>query len=160
MLSREGCILLYRNLRLWSSSDVIVMFKRCHHVKLHLSVLPYFKIKKNGDQAKWIHYLCECMIEKSAPRNHRLLSLGKPRDAKRWSAGRIFLCYPHTHDRFLYSAFRPILVPYNLIADNVHSMIIFGTHNFLERVLQEIIHVWDLMNYCINMVIIRSSLQS
>ena len=30
-------------------------------------------------------------------------SLGKPRDAKRRSSGRIFLSYPHTHDRFLYS---------------------------------------------------------
>ena len=29
--------------------------------------------------------------------------LGKPRDAKRWSSRQIFLSYPHTHDRFLYS---------------------------------------------------------
>ena len=30
-------------------------------------------------------------------------SLSKPRDANQWSAGRIFLSYPHTHDRFLES---------------------------------------------------------
>ena len=29
-------------------------------------------------------------------------SHGKPRDAKRRSSVRIFLSYPHTHDRFLY----------------------------------------------------------
>ena len=43
------------------------------------------------------------MIEKSVPRDHRLSSLGKPRDAKRRSSGGIFLSYPHTHDGFLYS---------------------------------------------------------
>ena len=48
-------------------------------------------------------YLCEVKIEKSGPRDHRLSSLGKPRDAKRRSSGRIFLFYPHTHDRLLYS---------------------------------------------------------
>ena len=36
-----------------------------------------------------IYYLCEFV--------------GKPRDAKRRSSGLIFLSYPHTHDRFLYS---------------------------------------------------------
>ena len=41
-------------------------------------------------------------MEKSIPRYHWLSSLGKPRDANRWSSGRIFLSYPHTHDRFLY----------------------------------------------------------
>ena len=30
-------------------------------------------------------------------------SLSKPRDAKRRSSGQIFLSYPHTHDKFLYS---------------------------------------------------------
>ena len=33
------------------------------------------------------------MIEKSVPRDHRLSSLGKPRDAKRRSSERIFLSY-------------------------------------------------------------------
>ena len=47
--------------------------------------------------------LCEGRIEKSVPRDHRLSSLGKPCDAKRRSSGRIFLSYPHTHDRFLYA---------------------------------------------------------
>ena len=50
---------------------------------------------------KIIYYSCEGRIEKSVPRNHRLSSLGKPRDAKRRSSGQIFLSYPHTHDRFL-----------------------------------------------------------
>ena len=53
---------------------------------------------------KRIHYSCEEGIEKSVPRDHRLSSLGKPRDAKRWSSERIFLSYPHTPDGFLYSA--------------------------------------------------------
>ena len=52
---------------------------------------------------KEIHYSCEGRIEKSVPQDHRLSSLGKPRDAKRQSSGRIFLSYPPTHDRFLYS---------------------------------------------------------
>ena len=52
---------------------------------------------------KRIHYSCEVGIEKSVPRDHRLSSLGKPRDANRWSSGRIFLSHPHTHDRFLYT---------------------------------------------------------
>ena len=33
-----------------------------------------------------------------------MASLGKPCDAKRRSSGQIFLSYPHTHDRFLYSS--------------------------------------------------------
>ena len=40
----------------------------------------------------------------SVPRDHRLSSLGKPRDAKRRSLGWIFLSYPHTHDIFLPSS--------------------------------------------------------
>ena len=52
---------------------------------------------------KRIHYSCEGRIEKSVPRDHRLSSLGKPRDAKRRSSGQIFLSYPHTHGGFLYS---------------------------------------------------------
>ena len=46
---------------------------------------------------KRIHYLYGDGIEKSAPQDHGLSSLGKPRDLKRWSSGRIFL----SHDRFL-----------------------------------------------------------
>ena len=41
-------------------------------------------------------------MEKSVPRDHRLSSLGKPRDAKQRSSGRICLSYPHVYDRFLY----------------------------------------------------------
>ena len=50
---------------------------------------------------KRFHYLCEVGIEKSVRRDHRLPSLGKPRDANRWSSGQIFLSHPHTHDGFL-----------------------------------------------------------
>ena len=46
------------------------------------------------------NYLREGMIEKSDPWDHRLSSLGKPRDAQRSSSGQIFLSYPHTHDGF------------------------------------------------------------
>ena len=37
----------------------------------------------HGRQVKRIHYLFEGGICKSVPRDHRLTSLGKPRDAKR-----------------------------------------------------------------------------
>ena len=97
---------LYWNSRSLSSSDVIVMLKWRHQVKLYLSVVRDFwklisKLKKQWWARKRIHYSCEGRIEKSVPRDHRLSSLGKPRDAKRWSSGRIFLSFPHTHDRFL-----------------------------------------------------------
>ena len=42
-------------------------------------------------------------MEKSVPRNHRLSSLGKPRDANQRSSERIFLYHPHTNDGFLYT---------------------------------------------------------
>ena len=54
-------------------------------------------------QRKGIDYSCEGRLEKSVPMDHRLSSIGKPNDAKRRSSGRIFLFYPHTHDRFLKS---------------------------------------------------------
>ena len=47
----------------------------------------------SGEHEKGINYSCESRIEKSVPRDHLLSSLGKPRDAKRWSSGRIFF-YP------------------------------------------------------------------
>ena len=64
----------------------------------------YFKINKySGEQEKKsIHYSCEGRIEKSVPRDRRLSSQDKLRDAKRGSSRQIFLSYPHTHDRFLY----------------------------------------------------------
>ena len=40
---------------------------------------------------------------KSVPQDHSLTWLGKPRDARQLTSGRIFLSTPHTHDRFLYS---------------------------------------------------------
>ena len=45
--------------------------------------------------------MCEGKIEKSVPRDYRLSSLSKPRDAKWRSEGLIFQFYPHFHDRFL-----------------------------------------------------------
>ena len=48
----------------------------------------------NGGQWKIINYLCEDEIEKSVPRNHRLSSLGKPRNAKWRSSGPDFLSHP------------------------------------------------------------------
>ena len=35
-------------------------------------------------------------------RDHRLASLGKPRDAKRRSPGQIFLSYPHANNGFFF----------------------------------------------------------
>ena len=83
------------------------MLKWRHHVKLHLSVFwdleleAYSKIKNSGEQEKEPIIRRGGRIEKSIPRDHRLSSLDKPRDVKRWSSGRIFLSYPHAHDRFL-----------------------------------------------------------
>ena len=48
------------------------------------------------------NYSCEDRIEQSVPREHRLWSLGTPRDAKRRPLGRIVLSYHHTHDSILY----------------------------------------------------------
>ena len=60
-------------------------------------------LKKQWYARKIVHYSCECRIKKCVPQDHRLTSLCKPRDAKQWSLGHIFLSYPHTHDRSLYS---------------------------------------------------------
>ena len=75
------------------------------------SILAYSKTswsvllnKKQWRARKRIHYSCEGRIENYVPRGHRLLSLGKPRDAKRRSSAHIFLSYPHTHGRFLKSS--------------------------------------------------------
>ena len=67
----------------------------------------YFKIKQVVGKKK-NPYSCEVRIEKSFPRDHRLSSLGKPRDVKRRSWGRIFLSYPHTHEIFLYYNLGPV----------------------------------------------------
>ena len=70
---------------------------------MYLSLISLFKKnKKTVVSKKKNSHSCEGRMEKSVPRDHRLSSLGKPRDAKRRSSGRIF--YPHTHDRFLYSS--------------------------------------------------------
>ena len=47
-------------------------------------------------------YSCEDRI-KLVPRDHNLSLFEKLCDAKRLSSGWIFLSYPHTHDRFLYT---------------------------------------------------------
>ena len=49
-------------------------------------------------ERKRIHALCADGIEKFVPHDHRLSSLGKPRDANRWSWGRIFQSHSHIHD--------------------------------------------------------------
>ena len=59
--------------------------------------------KYSVEQEKKIYYLRGGRIDKSVPRDNRLSPLGKPRDAKRRSSGRIFLSYPYTHDRYLKS---------------------------------------------------------
>ena len=67
---------------------------------------PFYKYKKwyLVVSRKNIYYLCENGIKKSVPNDHRFLSLGKPRDAKRWSTGRsFFLSQSHIHDGILYS---------------------------------------------------------
>ena len=107
-LSPEGFIhWLYWNSRTSSSSDDIVMFKWRHHVHCIFAYSgtsgSLFLNKKQRWARKILYYSCEGRREKSVPRDNRLSSLGKPSDAKRWSSGRIFLSYPHTHDRFLYS---------------------------------------------------------
>ena len=76
---------------------------------LHLSVfsrtsvnLAFLKKNENaefnGGHAKIILYLRGDGIEKSVPRDHRLSSFGKPRDAKRLSSRRFFLSHTHTCD--------------------------------------------------------------
>ena len=91
------------------ASDVIVMLKWRHHAKSHLSVFrnfwePFLNIKMRYlmVRKKIIHYLCQDGIEKSVPPDNQLSSLGKPRDANRWSSGRILLLHPQTHEIFLY----------------------------------------------------------
>ena len=91
-LSREGYIhWLYWNSGTWSSSDVIIMFNRPHHVQLHLSLFrDYWKLilkLKKVVSKKNNYYLCEGRIEKSAPQDHHLSLLpslvmpyGDPRD--------------------------------------------------------------------------------
>ena len=74
-----------------SIRDVIVMLNEV--TMSHLSVFMIFwksfsscfNINEvlSGEQEKNIHYSCEDGIEKSVPRDHRLSSLGKPRDANR-----------------------------------------------------------------------------
>ena len=67
-LSREGYThWLYWKSRTWSSSDVIVLLKWRHHVKLHLSESGtsgnLSKTQKQWGARKIIHYLCEGRIE-------------------------------------------------------------------------------------------------
>ena len=64
--------------------------------------------------------LSEGRIEKSVPWDHCLSSLDKPRDAKQRSSGRIFLSYPHTHDRFLYELCNIL----KLLPDNIDLRLI------------------------------------
>ena len=92
--------------------DVIVMLKWRHNVassRIGDFLEAFFHVSNIKCDIYWwerkiIHYSCENGIEKSVPRDHRSSSLGKPRDANRWSSERIFLSHPHTHDRFLLSS--------------------------------------------------------
>ena len=62
--------------------------------RIHRLLEAFLKMNKNsGDKQNNKLFV---------PRNHRLSSLDKPRDAKRRTSGRIFLSYPHTHERVLY----------------------------------------------------------
>ena len=63
------------------------------------------KTLRSSSRSFWFStglYSCGGRIEKSVPRDHRLSSLGKPRDAKRRSLGHIFLSYRHTHDTCIF----------------------------------------------------------
>ena len=113
----------------------LLLLKWRHHVKLHLSVFRDFwkltlKFKKKN---KWlarkrIHYYCEGRIEKFVLRDHRLSSLGKPRDAKRWSSGRIF--YPTFKlmmDSFIIykvMKYRKILIKYNAYLKKMYFTVV------------------------------------
>ena len=64
---------------------------------------------------KIIHCSYEGRIEKSVPRDHRLSSLGKPRDAKRRSSGGFF--YPTLTLMMDYYSLRPNQVHHNGSSD-------------------------------------------
>ena len=88
-LSSEGVIhWLHWNSRIWSSSDIIVMLKSRHHMKLHLSLFRDFwklisKLKNSDKQEKESNLNFKGKIENHVPRDHSLSSLGKSCDAKR-----------------------------------------------------------------------------
>ena len=87
-----------------SICDIIVVLILRHHVASGLIQnflevffmffqyeMRYLVVSKKAK--KRIHYLCEGGIEKSVPCDHRLSSLGKPRDVIWWSLRQIFLAY-------------------------------------------------------------------
>ena len=83
---------------------VNVKSKLRHHLILYFSVFVTSGSRCQIRSATcWKLIICERVgsIEKSAPRDHRLSSLGKTCDAKRKSPERLFLSHTHTHDGFL-----------------------------------------------------------
>ena len=85
-----------------SLTEKVVVDGHDWHTTLNFGV----KAKENQDKVTTLYWL---------PKRHKnpnkqgllqiifLASFGTARDAKRRSLGRIFLSYPHTHDRVLYS---------------------------------------------------------
>ena len=63
-------------------SDVIITCRISANLGTSLGLFLTVNAVSNGEQEK-IYYSCECAIEKSVPRDHRLSSHDKPRDAKR-----------------------------------------------------------------------------
>ena len=98
------------NSRTLGARRSVKMLKWRHHVasqRIQGFLEVFFQVfffQYKGGIKRWArkktHNSFEDGIEKSVPRDHRLSSLGKPRDANRWSSGWIFLSHPHTYDRF------------------------------------------------------------
>ena len=63
--------------------------------KIYPSRSPFAITRQILWARKRIYYSYENGIEKSVPRDHHLSSLGKPRDANRWSSGQIFLSHSY-----------------------------------------------------------------
>ena len=81
------------------------MLKWRHHIMSHKNAFrnfwePYSNVKMRYLMVarKILHHLFEEGVEKSIPRDHRLSSLGKPRDAKQWSSGWNFLYLSYHSD--------------------------------------------------------------
>ena len=102
-LSWEGCSLVVMELM-----HMIVKWQQCS-VKVTSSwnnasqriqgiLEAYFKINSLWWARNRICYMCEGVIEKSVPRDHCMLSLGKPRDNIEILKEEFFLS--HTHDEF------------------------------------------------------------
>ena len=89
-----------------TGSSQSTLVKTPHYWKSRVAAHMRDKIKENSNEQEKSSIIRVWVGQKNPSlgitRDHRLSSLGKPRDAKRRSSGRIFLSYPHAHDRFLY----------------------------------------------------------